>query len=374
MAKKEGRKPLSRRKARLFGLLLLAVACAASCLFALWDLTPTRYDFKAGEPSPETIYAPYAIVDEAATEALVASARENAKRVYAIDEALVSTYVSGGEGFFQALLSMRATALAALPAGTAAPDAEGWKNRLTAQDKAQLCAMTAPALDEDMLAGVLASTPEQIQSLEDVVLSKLSTALEAGLSEDGAASVRASCVREINAMTGFSGVLKQVASVVLDAYMKPTLALDEAATRAAQDEAAAAVTPVKIKKGELIVERGKAVTDEEYAILWGLGLVSTDEPDFTLNAGALIALITCFALYAAYLGLYRKEVLLELKKMLIICVLVVLTVALAFLAGKADARLSPALVAIMLCALLADERAALALTPLMAVTLGIMAA
>ncbi|HWQ59124.1 MAG TPA: HDIG domain-containing protein, partial [Clostridia bacterium] len=46
----------------------------------------------------------------------------------------------------------------------------------------------------------------------------------------------------------------------------------------------------------------------------------------------------------------------------------------AFLAGKADARLSPALVAIMLCALLADERAALALTPLMAVTLGIMAA
>lgn len=378
MAKKEGRKPLSKKRARIFGQLLLLAALAACCAFALLDLSPTVFDVAVGAPSPDTIHAPYALVDEAATAALVNRARESAKKVYAIDDALVSSYTAGAEGFFDSLLTMRTAAFAMLPAGTgAALSADDWRTNLTAGQMAQLRTMTVPALEEDALLGVLASAPEAIQSLGDIVVSKLSTALEAGLSAESAASVRASCAREVNAMSGVSSVLKHVASLAFDEYMKPTLVLDEAATKRAQDAAAAAVEPVTVKKGELIAERGEPVTEGQYAILAEYGLVRaeiTDEWQTAPAVGVLLLLVTAFLLFDAYLLLYRKEVVYELNKMLIISVLVALTAGLAFLSGEADARFSPALVAIMLCALLADERAALALTPLMAVALGVMTA
>ena len=373
MAKKEGRKPLSRKRTRMLGLLLLAAAFAATCLMVLADMTPKLYDVGIGEPSPDTITAPKSISDEAATQALRDSARANAQKVYAIDDALTARYVTGAEGFFSSLYEMRASALSMLPQGAGTQmDADGWKTTLSDEQKAQLCAMTTPALDADTLAGVLASTTDEIQTLRDVVISKLSTSLEAGLSEDGTASVKSSCVREINAMTGVSATLKQVAALVLDDYMHPTLVLDEEATRTAQDAAADAVTPVMIKKGDVIAERGTTVTKEAYAILSDLGLVRADEPDAARTVGAAVLLLLVFSLFVAYLSLYRKDVLGDWKKMLIIAVLIALTVLLAFAGGQADERLSPALIAIMLCALLVDEGAALALTPLMAVTLGMM--
>lgn len=373
MAKTEGRKPPVRKRTRGLGLLLTAAAFAATCAFALADMAPTLYAVTVGEPSPATIYAPRSIVDEPATEALTESARANAKKVYAIDGALISQYVSGAEKFFTDFFAMRAAASSMLPQGTTALGADEWKQTLTGEEKAQLGAMTEPSLDEDTLAGVLASPAEEAQTLKDVVLSKLSTALEAGLSEEGMPSVKSSCVREINAMTGLSATLKRTASLVLDAYMHPTLVLDEQATKTAQDAAAEAVEPVVIKKGELIVERGKLVTEAEHALLSGLGMLYTGEKNITLTIGVLAALFTGFALYAAYLALYRREVLGEAKKMLTIAVLVVFTIGLAYLGNRVDARLSPALIAIMLCALLVDERAALALTPLIAASLGVMA-
>jgi len=375
MAKKEGRKPFSRKRARMLGLLILAAAFAATCLLALADISPRLYDVKIGEPSPDTITATRSVADEAATQALRDSARANAQKVYAIDDALTAQYVTGAEGFFGALYEARTTAVSMLPQGSGAQfDADEWKAALSDEQKAQLCAMTAPALDAETLAGVLASTTDEIQTLRDVVISKLATSLEAGLSEDGAASVKSSCVREINAMTGVSATLKQVASLVLDEYMRPTLVLDETATRAAQDAAADAVEPVMIKKGDVIVERGKTVTQEAYAILSNLGLVRADETGAFRSVGAVLILLLVFSLFVAYLSLHRKDVLGDWKKMLIIAVLIALTVLLAFAGGRADGRLSPALIAVMLCALLVDERAALALTPLMAVTLGMMAA
>lgn len=374
MAKREGRKPLSHRRIRMLGLLLLAAAFAAACFLTLVDLSPKLYEIKVGEPSPDTITAPRSIEDEAATEALRESARNNAEKVYSIDENAVAQYVAGAEGFFDALTAMRTSAQSMLPQGSGtALSADEWKQTLTDEQAAQLSAMTSPALDTDTLAGVLASTTEEIGSLRDIVISKLSTSLEAGLSKSGAANVKNSCVREINAMTGVSATLKQVASLALDAYMQPTLVLDEEATADAQNEAADTVDPVMIKKGEVIAERGVNVTEKAYTLLAELGLVQTGEKNTALAAGIIFGLFIGFLLYAAYLLLYRKDVLGELKKMLIIAILIALTALLAFAGNRADDRLSPALIAIMLCALLVDERGALALTPLIAVMLGVMA-
>lgn len=372
MAKTDGRRPLTKKRARMFGVLLLAAVFAASCAFVLAALSPKLYDVAVGAPAPETILAPRAIVDGPATEALRRSARQNAKKVYAIDGDLISEYVAGAEAFFTSIASVRAAAGDMILEG-ASLGAEEWKEKLSAEQKAALCAMTAPALDENTLAGMLAGSAEEVRTLRDVVISKLSTALEAGLSKEGTESVKTSCVREVNAMTGISAPLKQIAAIVFEAYMRPTLALDEQATRRAEEQAAGAVEPVMIKKGELIVERAKPVTEAEYDILSELGLVRTGEKNIALTAGVVLFLFTSFLLFAAYLVLYRKDVLAELRKMLIISALIVLTMALAFLGGKADERISPALIAIMLCALLVDERTALALTPLMSLALGAMA-
>lgn len=89
---------------------------------------------------------------------------------------------------------------------------------------------------------------EQLQTLKDVTLSKLATALEAGVSQDGVSGLVSSCTREINAMSAIPAGLKRIAVQVFDAYLKPTLSIDEAATESAHASAIASIDPIVVKK------------------------------------------------------------------------------------------------------------------------------
>lgn len=373
MAKREDRKPLTRRKARTAALLMTFGALVCGILSVLGAITPTLYDVSVGEPSPYTIYAPRSTVDKTATLALTESARAAAQEVYAIDDARIDELVTGAESFFTQLSAVRTRAGEMLSLSqTENFSAADWSETLTAQQKDELYALTVPALDENTLTGVLTSTSQDILNLRDIVISKLRTSLEAGLSQDGVTGVRNTCVREINAMTGITASLKQTASLVFTEYMQPTLVLDEAATEKAQDAAADAVEPVSVKKGSLITSRGENVTEAQYALLDDLGLVRTGDTNVSLDVGVVLLMTGAYAVFAGYMLIYRREVFQDIRKMTLTTVLLALTMGLAFLCGKVNSALSPALIAIMLTALLVDERTSLALSALIAVSLGAM--
>lgn len=370
MPKKEAKRALSKGQKLILSLLLIAGAFAASYVFTLLAMTPQQYDVTVGSPSPATVYAPYDMVDEAATSTLVESARESVSRVYSIDDDAVDANTDGADEFLSALSAIRSDAYEYV--GWYTGDEIDWSTALDEAEKTTLISMTSPNLTESQLYGVLGSTATELKSFRDIVLSKLSTSLEAGLSDSALNGVLSASKREINALSGISDALKEIAGVVFDEYMRPTLKVDEAATALAMDEAEAAVEPIVVKKGSLIVERQATVTSSQYALLSSFGLVKTDEGDAAFDIGIFIILLAAFTAFAFYVYIYQRHILFEVKNALIFAVFVTLTAALAYFCSDIDVRLNPSLIAVMLVALLVNERTALATGIIVALTAALM--
>ena len=341
MAKREGKRAITKKNIRIISLLLLAVAFVITYFSVLTAATPKHYDVKVGETSAYTIYATHSVTDESATEALRDAARAAAQTAYRIDTERIQACMDGAAAFFAELAALRAEADGLRPADVEqAMTAEDWAALLSAEQKASFCAGTQPNLEEAQLCTVLAAGASEIQLMKDLVLPKLETSLGAGLSAEGLSAVKATCVREVNATTSLTAGLKDVAALAINTYMEPTLVVDEEATKQAQEEAAAAVAPVTIKKGETIVERGMELTAAQYAILSDLSLVRAEQSNQPLVFGTLLILLAAFTLFAIYLYFYRTEVFHDTKRMIILTVLTVLTMLIALLCSTLDTRLS----------------------------------
>ena len=101
-----------RSTGQFIGLLLLAGLFALNALVALASLSQRKYSVSVGSAAPETIRATREIEDVGATETRKQAARAAVETVFALDEELANTLISGVESFFDALAELRAEAAA----------------------------------------------------------------------------------------------------------------------------------------------------------------------------------------------------------------------------------------------------------------------
>lgn len=375
MAKREGKRQITKKNIRMISALLLAVMFVIAYFCVLTAILPKHYDVKAGEPSGYTIYATQNITDESATETLREAARNSAETVYLIDTTKIDACMDEAAAFFNGISAVRKQADTLRGTEILEPvlSEEQWGALLTAEQKANLCGMTEPNLNESQLCAVLAAGVSDIQFLKDLVLPKMQTSLEAGLPENSLATVKNTCIREVNATASLTAGLKDVGALLINACMQPTLVPDENATAQAQNEAALAIEPVLIQKGDTIVKRGDILSAEQYAILEQLSLVRDGRSNLPLIFGVLLVLLAVFGIFAVYLYFLREDMFYDTKRMVILTVFTVLVLLVALLCNQVDARMSPALIAIMLTALLCCPNTALALTAVLSVVMGLMA-
>lgn len=377
MARTDRPQRIPLRYVRYCSAALLAVAFLAMYVIAVLELTPKRYELRAGSTASETIYATRDVTDDKTTESLRALARRNAQKVYRIDAELVASLKSEAQGFFNALATMREEAKTLLlAAGGETGDlanAQKWEEFLTAEQVAALLSRTKPALTSGTLFGVLAASAEDISYLQDIVLPKLSTALSAGLSETSVDSVKSESKRELAAVTRLSDTLKAVGEGVLEAYMQPTYLLDEAATSAAQEAAAAKIADVTVKKGEVIVSEGAILNEAQAALLEKLNLVRPAEHDASMEIGVAVYLIVIYLVLIGYLFLLRDEILVSFKSALILAAFLTLTALVTWAVNSINAHMTLVLLAVMLASLLVSESAGFAFAVVTALFSGLMA-
>lgn len=372
MDRKEKRATLKHTK--IVVVLLILLAFIVNSVIVIVALTPKRYDLTVGDVVQETILAPRTIVDEAATGALRERAKNGVLPISRIDQNKATALENGARAFFSGLTTARSRANEKREdhLETELTLAQ-WDNLLTDDDIAELGAVMEPNLDRELLCAMLAAQNADIQTLGDAVMTKLSASLSGGLTESSLSSVKFQFVQELHGMSGISEELRRIGELVYGEYLQPTYVVDEAATKAAQDAAAAAVAPVYIGKGSVIIEAGGHVTAEKYALLAELDLLRADDSDLKLYAGTAIVLACAYLLFMFCLSLFEKEVYEDLKRMTILFVLILITVLLAFLENRLDPHMTPALIACMLAALLVHPRVALALNLLIALSMGMMA-
>lgn len=364
------------RSKQVISIAMLGVAFTVSCFVAILLLTPKRYHVSAGAVSQDAILATRSIEDQHATELLKQRARDATVPTYRIDEEAVKTLSDSVTAFFNGLEQIRTGAQAIRQAGGGIPganlSAQGWSELLTAEETANLLSMTDPRLTEQLLYQMLSSDDAEITLLRDILTPKLTTALSNGLSADALDRVKNASVQELRATT-LSDALKDIGVSVLGAYMQPTYVVDEQKTSQSRESAAAAVEPVMINRGDVIVSAGSEISEAQMALLRELDLVRSDESDLLLAMGVIVYLLAVYALFLVYLLLCKKQVLENIKSMLIICAAVVIVMLSLLLTNPVSNHLTLGLMAVLLTALLVGESPALAVCLVMAASIGLVA-
>ncbi len=361
-------------------VLMLLLILVAAYVSAITALTPKRYDVGLGTVATQTITATRNVEDSVTTEALRTAARNETQTIYKLDEALAEQTVQQATDFFAEITAFRqdANVLRQQRIAGSGLNADGtlsvseWQSLLTeAELNERMRSFTVP-LSIEQGWWLLHVEDSEIVRLKDAVLPKLSTSLHSGLEEKAISARKSAYVQELGA-TSISDTLKEIGGRVLAEYLVPTFVPDEAATERAREEAAKAVEPVEIKRGDVIVEEGQAVTEEQLAILRSLELVRSEQSDLQLDLGVAAYLLLIFALFSAYLWQYRRQILSNSKSMLIVGISMALVLLLSLLCNSLNSRITPALYAVMAIALLVDRRTAMAANLVLALCGGLLA-
>lgn len=131
-------------------------------------------------------------------------------------------------------------------------------------------------LSSTQLDLLISLSDEELSNLETNISNIVGNTLNLGVEEDKSQAalltVRGS-IDTLNLDNDLSNIIYSLAKSVI----KPNRIEDEEYTQQQIDEKVAAVEPVKVLKGEKIVDKNEIITEEKYAILEALGYTQTEE-------------------------------------------------------------------------------------------------
>ena len=356
-------------RVRAYGVIVLTLAFALSCVVTLTSLTPKRYEVSVGSAAKEAITAPRMIEDTVNTEALRQAARNNVTAVYAVDTDLTDTLISGAQSFFTALMSFKSTAeqirTSTAPTITgadgqvyASDDTRTWQDVINSSELlAMLVKLPVSISDTSLGYALLETDNSEIEKLQSLVLTTLQEKLRAGVSESDQAKTLAAINKELK-ISSLSVWLKALGEMVYDAYLLPTNVVNAIETTRAQEKAAAAVEPVYIARGATILEVGQVVTEDQMTMLLSLDLVKGAEATSHLAPGVIGYLLCVYIVMLAYLITFEKETFHSSKKMTILALVLIVSLLLEWVCYVIDPRVTPTVFAILLSCLLLSRRVA----------------
>ncbi len=374
----------NRNRVKPLSVIMLILAAVITLGCAVTALTPDLYDIGLGSVAEETIYAPRDITDLTTTNALKENARKSVPDIYRVDKQRADRLYSDAALFFENVKDTRTESekiraeMAA--AGTlAVPEAgelteDQWRRVVSGEELVRLKGIlgTEPELDDETVYFLLSVNENELLRLKEIILPKLHTALNNVLSEDAVASTKSAFVNELNA-TSLSDKLKKLGEAVIESFLQATYTVDLQATEQARNQAANAVSPVVIKRGEIIVEKGAKVSQPQLNMLLELEMVRQDYTNTNLYIGSSVYVLMIFTGFGLYLILFERKVLDSVNSSVIVSIAIIITMLLALLANRFDSRITPGLIAVIITSLLVSERAALAAGAVMALCIGLIA-
>ncbi|MBA3372000.1 MAG: HDIG domain-containing protein [Actinomycetota bacterium] len=281
--------------ARRFLPLLLAVVGVSAGLSVSVFLTDQP--IYAGEPSPRTVVAPdlIRIEDPEATDRARREAADLIEPVLVDDPEAKAAIVQKVRDVFAAVAEVRE------------PAADG--QTASARDQRSALAQRLPDLQVDRVQALVALDDETLASVSAETLSIAQQLARQRIPAERLETATEEQLRTELAVRSFpEGVAETVVEPVIRSASQPTVIVDDEATVAAQEQAAAAVSAVtrSFPAGAVVVSAGEVVDAVQLAALRQRGLEGA-EPWREAAKAIVLAIVLTLAV-AAYLRAYRPRV------------------------------------------------------------------
>jgi cyclic-di-AMP phosphodiesterase PgpH len=384
---KNQKERIARNRTRALALLLTVIFIAAVCLLVSVAVSPQRFQLSVGDVSPETITAPHDTIDEAATEKLRESAKENVALVFTQDSAITSQSIQDFQTFMKGVETLRNTAdqirtkkvgLYAAQNGTEAAaqyELEGrWQNDLTEEEMTSLKGSVQILLYDDEVLALINASKSDVERFDIIIGNLIKQALEIGIKQEHKLDIADDIKTKIDAeLTVKDSTLIQIGKRAVDAFLYPNMVYDETQTNKNKESAASSITPVTIKTGQNIVMKGEAVTEGQYAMMQSLGLLSSGGLDMWLYLEVCLFVIGISIPAAIYATLYSKETVGQLSRLMLLLLIQLIVIAAAVPLSRYQPRIIPVFLASLLIAATFSERLAVVITVYLSLVVSIMA-
>jgi len=202
------------------------------------------------------------------------------------------------------------------------------------------------------------------QMLRQVVFDVVMRVLDAGVQEEAHARALADMRSEFDRIyQGGDSRLSTVAYEIAAVYFLPNLIFDEEATLSLQAERRAEIPTIYFLQGETIVDEGQVVTEEAYAVIEALGLLSRGIFESIMPIlGVSGVAVFIFAFCLIYIARYCEELRKSRKEALMLLCLYLVTIGAASIIGGTGLWIfAPVLSFTILVAILIDIRLAIVL-------------
>jgi len=288
---------LGRLPGRARRLLPLVLALAGVTAALSISVFLTDQPIHVGEPAPRTVVAPdlIRIQDREATDRARREAGDLIEPVLVDDQEAKAAIVQQVRDVFTAVAEVRE------------PDTNG--QTASRRDQRSALAQRLPALQDEAVRALVALDDETLASVGTETLSIAQQLARQRVPAQRLEAATEEQLRTELAVRSFpEGVAEAVVEPVIRSSVLPTVRVDEEATAAAREQAAAEVSEVmrSFPPGALVVSAGEVVDPVQLMALRQRGLEG-DEP-WREAAKALVLAIVATLAVAAYLRAYRPRV------------------------------------------------------------------
>ena len=351
------------------------------CIFALAlvRVTPQKHVFHAAEIANETVRAPRDVVDTITTEKKRKAARDDVQEKYRQDDTVTVDVMTKLQAAYDAISAVRdagAAEISKLNGGMASAAYRDSSNALQFTDTfLQDCHAQLPGsfTDEDVRYVILADK-KKLENLESKISALIAQSLKNGIMTDllGAETTRLTG-EIVNPLNSFDEGAQRLGMNLVTTYLKANFIYDAEATAEARKQAEDAVKPETYRAQQIIVQEGYLVTEAQMKVLSDLGYL--DDNSLHLFTYVGVGLFTGLMLLVLwlYLLMFKQEVFANFRRMLLLHLVLVLTVALTALTRTLHEYFLLTTMGTLLIAVLVNHRLALTINGVLALLAGMLA-
>ncbi len=331
-------------------------------LLLVTGLTTKKYNLKEGDIAKVDIKAPREVKDELSTEMRIRQAEDSVPIQYNKNLEVKTGVISKLNSFFPKIDQIN-------------------NSQLEKKDKIQkLKSEDNIGLADDDYEDIIKLNKDELKQLQDFLQKALSDMYDNNNISDNTQrdnredikKAQESILLKVSTSNSLSKNLKDIATKIGYSQISPNFFYDKDKTEELRKEAVKKVSPVIIKKDQIIVKEGEPVTKYQIEVLKDLGVLN-NSPYFQwhiyISLGVLILLV--LVLEWIYLAIYCPKIYNDLKMLIMINILSLLAIFMARVIGIISTFLIPLTFVPMILSLLVGKKVSLVISTINCVLISV---
>ena len=263
--------------------LLLFLTFVALLVIGYGNVKPTTYTVELNQVAKETIRAPRTLEDKAQTEKNQQIAMDAVSDVLVFDQERMTKQLTNIQQFFQAIKSVASKASAEIIKTDQSNSSEESVTRVaTTQERVQYFKKSlenenqsirefAIFIPDKYISQLLQANNEQLASYEKTLKSVVEIQMKNAISESNVTKAQEEAKKTLF-YSDYSDSERELLGQLVSVSVIVNNVVDKEATQKAKDAAKAAVTPVKILQGQVLIQEGHVISNQEIRLIELFGL------------------------------------------------------------------------------------------------------